>query len=66
MLSLHEPEVDAPFYVEFDVSTAFMGLAIGAQGANITNARALDGIAEVKLDETMREQGFCKFKVILV
>jgi hypothetical protein len=44
MLSVHEPQPDSPFVVEFDVSTAFMGLAIGAQGANISNARSLDGI----------------------
>lgn len=64
MLSLHEPTHDAAsFYVEFDVSTAFMGLAIGAQGANIHNARNIDGIKEITLDETMRDQGFCKFKI---
>jgi len=44
MLSVHEPQPDSPFVVEFDVSTAFMGLAIGAQGANISSARSLDGI----------------------
>ncbi|KAF7629835.1 hypothetical protein Mgra_00009160 [Meloidogyne graminicola] len=63
MLSIHEPNIVAPILVEFDVSINFMGMAIGSQGANITAARTLDGIKDIVLDETTRNQGFCKFKI---
>uniref|UniRef100_A0A915MSK0 K Homology domain-containing protein n=1 Tax=Meloidogyne javanica TaxID=6303 RepID=A0A915MSK0_MELJA len=63
MLSIHEPNIAAPLLVEFDVSINFMGMAIGSQGANITSARSLDGIKDIILDESTRNQGFCKFKV---
>lgn len=63
MLSIHEPNIAAPLLVEFDVSINFMGMAIGSQGANITSARSLDGIKDIILDESTRNQGFCKFKI---
>lgn len=79
MLSIHEPNIVAPILVEFDVSINFMGMAIGSQGANITAARTLDGIKvfcvfllyfftfkDIVLDETTRNQGFCKFKVFTI
>lgn len=47
---------------EFTVATELMGLAIGAQGANISNARTIEGVEDIVIDES-RNDGLCTFKV---
>lgn len=49
---------------EFNVASDLMGLAIGVHGANISNARNVDGVEDVIIDESQRANGHCLFKVI--
>uniref|UniRef100_A0A183CQ45 Tudor_FRX1 domain-containing protein n=1 Tax=Globodera pallida TaxID=36090 RepID=A0A183CQ45_GLOPA len=60
MLAATEPPDE--FVEEFKVETGMMGLAIGSQGTNIGNARKLDGVKDIVVDESQRTQGFCKIK----
>lgn len=47
---------------EFTVASELMGLAIGSQGVNISNARNIEGIEDIVIDES-RTDGLCTFKV---
>uniref|UniRef100_A0A914HT85 K Homology domain-containing protein n=1 Tax=Globodera rostochiensis TaxID=31243 RepID=A0A914HT85_GLORO len=64
MLAATEPPDE--FVEEFEVQTGMMGLAIGSQGVNISNARKLDGVKDIVVDESQRTQGFCKIKIYAV
>uniref|UniRef100_A0A183BWF7 KH domain-containing protein n=1 Tax=Globodera pallida TaxID=36090 RepID=A0A183BWF7_GLOPA len=64
MLAATEPPDE--FVEEFEVQTGMMGLAIGSQGTNIGNARKLDGVKDIVVDESQRTQGFCKIKIYAV
>ena len=46
----------------FTVASDLMGLAIGSHGSNIVNARRIEGIEEIVLDEP-QEANHCVFKV---
>uniref|UniRef100_A0A915CQ97 Uncharacterized protein n=1 Tax=Ditylenchus dipsaci TaxID=166011 RepID=A0A915CQ97_9BILA len=62
MLSLSDST--APFVEEFTVASELMGLAIGTHGSNITNARKIEGVEDVVIDESQRATGNCTFKVL--
>lgn len=61
---LFKNEKTTNFVQEFNVPADLMGLAIGAQGANILNARKIEGVEDVIIDETHRQNGTCLFKVL--
>ena len=49
-----------PYHAEFTVRQDLIGLAIGAQGSNITAARRLEGVTSIDLDDdtyTFRVRG---------
>jgi fragile X mental retardation protein len=62
MLSLSDPS--ANHIEEFVVASDLMGLAIGTHGSNILNARKIEGVEDVIIDESQRDSGVCKFKVL--
>lgn len=59
---LQTSSVSSKVVEEFTVSSDLMGLAIGSQGANISNARNIEGIEDIVIDES-RSDGLCTFKV---
>lgn len=61
MLSLNDQVANV--VEEFAVAQELMGLAIGSHGANITNARKIEGVEDVIIDEAQRSNGICNFKV---
>ncbi|KAI1703297.1 KH domain-containing protein [Ditylenchus destructor] len=57
-------DVSSNCVVEFTVVSDLMGLAIGAHGTNIANARKIEGVEKVTVDESQKENGVCTFKVL--
>ncbi|KAM7538805.1 hypothetical protein Aperf_G00000054448 [Anoplocephala perfoliata] len=47
---------DGHFIESFSVPSLLMGLAIGAQGANIRNARSIDGVLRIDVREAKRQR----------
>ncbi|KAI1724232.1 KH domain-containing protein [Ditylenchus destructor] len=62
MLSL--TDVSSNCVTEFTVSAELMGLSIGTHGTNIANARKIEGVEDVIIDESQRNNGICTFKVL--
>jgi len=47
----------------FNVEVDLMGLAIGHHGSTISNARTIEGIEDILIDESQRDKGFCTIKI---
>ena len=62
MLSLNDQATNV--VEEFTVAQELMGLAIGSHGINISNARKIEGIEDVIIDEAQRSTGICHFKIL--
>ena len=62
MLSLTDASSNC--VTEFTVVAELMGLAIGTHGVNIANARKIEGVEDVIIDESQRNNGICTFKVV--
>jgi fragile X mental retardation protein len=60
---LQTSDVQSKFVEEFTVASELMGLAIGAQGSNIVNARNIEGVDEIVIDESHNTDGICVFKI---
>lgn len=60
---LQTSDVQSKVVEEFTVASELMGLAIGSHGSNIANARAIDGVEDIVIDESHNSDGICVFKV---
>lgn len=49
----------------FSVATELMGLAIGSHGANIVNARNIEGVKDIQIDETTEGESTFKVRTFL-
>ncbi|CAD5233784.1 unnamed protein product [Bursaphelenchus xylophilus] len=51
------------FVEKFTVTRELMGLAIGTHGSNIVNARNIEGVKDIVIDESQSERGVSTFNV---